>query len=254
MPVHPSAQSGFAAAATQYERGRPDYPGEAVEWMSDHLGLGPGKTVLDLGAGTGKLTRALQSTGARVLALEPVSEMAAILRQTAPQAEVVKATAERTGLADGSVAAATAGQSFHWFANPLALSEIRRVLRTRGGLGLIWNRRDLSYLVWAEIDRLIEPLRRTEPTYRDHAWRPVLDGSGLFSPLLGANFVSWHSVSPEELVDRVVSISFVACLPQADREQIAGEVLTLGRRCSQLPGGRLALPYATEAWVAYAID
>ena len=254
MRLHPSARVGFAAAATEYERGRPDYPVAAVEWLSAQLALGPEKTVLDLGAGTGKLTRALGSSGARIIALEPISEMATVIKHAAPQARVVTATAEHTGIASSSVDAATAGQAFHWFANSEALREIHRVLRPRGGLGLIWNRRDPRDPLWAEIDHLVEPLRLTEPAYRDHAWRPVLENSGLFSTLVAETFIHRPSVTLDQLVDRVLSISYVACRPKTDRELIAEQVAKLGQSYSGFEDGRVILPYSTEAWVAFAID
>ena len=125
------ASRGFGAAADAYERSRPDYPPQAVEGLIRRLDLRPGRTVLDVGAGTGKLTRLLVPTGARILALEPVAEMRAKLVATTPGAEALDGLAEAVPLADASVDAAVCAQAFHWFDAPRALEELHRVLRRR---------------------------------------------------------------------------------------------------------------------------
>src|SRR5690349_17777512 len=124
MPVHDTARRGFASAAEVYEQSRPGYPEEAIQWLATELGLGPGRTVVDLAAGTGKLTRLLTSTGASVIAIEPVDEMREALERTTPQADARPGTAERTGLPDASADAVTVAQAFHWFDGPAALAEI----------------------------------------------------------------------------------------------------------------------------------
>src|SRR5438105_7464268 len=129
--VHPDARS-FGSAADKYERGRPDYPLAAVEWLAAELGLGAGRTVLDLAAGTGKLTRQLLPTGSRVIAVEPSAEMRAVLEASLLEVEALDGTAESIPLPDGSVDAITVAQAFHWFKLPDALEEMRRVLRPAG--------------------------------------------------------------------------------------------------------------------------
>jgi ubiquinone/menaquinone biosynthesis C-methylase UbiE len=112
--LHP-ATTGFSAAADAYERGRPGYPEEAMAWVAERLGLGPGRDVLDLAAGTGKLTRALVPFGARVIAVEPIDEMREHLFAALPDIEAFDGTAESIPLPEGSVDAVTCGQAFHWF-------------------------------------------------------------------------------------------------------------------------------------------
>lgn len=125
----------FHRAAEEYERGRPGWPPEVL----DLLPVADEATVLDLGAGTGKLTRVLAARYARVIALEPLSELRAILDERVPQAEALPGVAEAIPLGEASVDAVFTGQAFHWFANDVAVAEIARVLRPGGVLARLWN-------------------------------------------------------------------------------------------------------------------
>jgi ubiquinone/menaquinone biosynthesis C-methylase UbiE len=130
----------FGQVADSYDRGRPGWPAAAIEWT-----LGPDPLdVLDLGAGTGKLTAALLAAGHRVAALEPSAEMRAILVERSPAATAIEGRAEEIPLADGSVDAVVAGSAFHWFDRGPALAEVARVLRPPGVFGLLGNRFDTS--------------------------------------------------------------------------------------------------------------
>ena len=133
-PVHQAAAIGFDRAADAYERSRPSYPPEAIECIRAELAIGVGSRVLDLAAGTGKLTRLLIPLGATLVAIEPVAGMRRILQTLHPQLDVRDGTAEAIPLDDGSLDAVTCAQAFHWFDGPKALAEIRRVLRPGGGL------------------------------------------------------------------------------------------------------------------------
>lgn len=130
----------FGSVAEQYERGRPSYPRSALRWL---LGEMP-RDVVDLGAGTGKLTSALVAAGHRVVAVEPVAEMRTILLERVPEATVVPATAEDTGLPETSADAVVAGAAFHWFDRQRTFPEIARILRPHGTLGLLGNGFDAS--------------------------------------------------------------------------------------------------------------
>src|SRR5207247_3916719 len=127
-PIHRAARVGFQVGARQYERGRPDYPGTAVRALVEHLRIGPGSVVLDLAAGTGKLTRQLAPAGPRLVAVEPVEAMRATLARTVPGVWAVGGRAEAIPLAGGSVDAAVVAQAFHWFDPDAALAELHRVL------------------------------------------------------------------------------------------------------------------------------
>jgi ubiquinone/menaquinone biosynthesis C-methylase UbiE len=163
--LHPTAEQGFGRAAAQYERARPGYPQAALEHLARRLGLGPGRTVIDLAAGTGKLTRPLLAGGSEVIAVEPVAAMRAALPR---EATVFDGTAEHIPLAAGAADAVTVGQAFHWFDGDAALAEIHRVLRHGGALALIWNRR-LDDPVNRAIDALLAPHRPGAPTHSDAA-------------------------------------------------------------------------------------
>jgi SAM-dependent methyltransferase len=128
----------FGAVADTYERARPSYPDAAVDWLLP----AEARTVLDLGAGTGKLTRSLAARGLEVVAVEPVAEMRASLAGSLPEVRVLEGTAEAIPLPDDSVDAITVAQAWHWVDPEKATLEAARVLRPGGTLGLIWNRRD----------------------------------------------------------------------------------------------------------------
>jgi len=241
--LHPATR-GFGLAADVYERGRPDYPAPAIEWLVDRLGLRPGRTVVDLAAGTGKLTRLLVSSGAEVIAVEPIAEMRALI----PGARAIEGTAEAIPFTDGSVDAVTVGQAFHWFRDEEALAEIHRVLRTGGGLGLIWNTRDQSDPVQAAVSEIIDPLGRDTPRRRKRDWCDVIDASDLFTPCETAQFDYEQVVDEDGLVERFISTSFVAAAPADVRADIEARLRGLARE----HGTPVRLPYVTELYVAFS--
>ena len=161
------AEQGFAADAQAYDRGRPGYPCEAITTLCSCLNLGPTVKVVDLGAGTGKLTRLL-IPHADMVAVEPVPAMRDVLAKSAPSTRVLDGSAEAIPLEDGSADVITVGQAFHWFSSAAALEEMHRVLKPHGQLGLIWNLRDESVQWVSEISyvfvlfRLQNQRRNTE--------------------------------------------------------------------------------------------
>ena len=163
MNVDPVAQTAYGREAKVYERVRPSYPPDAIAWLTRELGLRGGVTVVDVGAGTGKLTRALAETGARVVAVEPVPEMAARLREI--DVDVVVAAAEALPLSDASADAITVAQALHWFDLSRALAEFARVLRSDGLLALAWNRPDVQDPLQAGLAALLRGRgSRTDPS------------------------------------------------------------------------------------------
>jgi SAM-dependent methyltransferase len=222
VQLHPAAQ-GFQTAGERYERARPDYPPQAIDWLIDGLGLAdrPQARVLDIGAGTGKLTRPLLERGLAVIAVEPIAGMRAQLERSAPAADIRPGQAEALPLADAEVDAIVAGQAFHWFANHTALAEFARVLRPGGRLGLIWNRRDPDQPLQQAITRLVAPYRRRTPALASGAWRAVFDAAAPFAPMLERHAASVQRLDADALADRILSISFVAALGDDERRRIA---------------------------------
>jgi SAM-dependent methyltransferase len=249
--LHEAAAQGFSRAAVAYDEGRPTYPADAVSRLARELRLGPGRVVLDLAAGTGKLTALLVGTGADVLAVEPVAEMRSMLEHALPGVRAFPGTAEAIPLPAGSVDAVTVGQAFHWFRGGEALAEIHRLLRPGCGLGLIWNDRDTGVAWVGRLTELMEPHRGDTPGYRSVSWRDALDRSHLFGPLAHAETRHVHRLTPEGVVARVASVSFVAALPEIERERLLADVHDLLANDPETRGRDvLGLPYRTDVYWA----
>ncbi len=243
--VHEAAAEGFARGAGAYERGRPSYPPEAVSWLAEQLGLAPGRRVLDLAAGTGKLTRLLASTGASLIAVEPVAEMRSALAELAPGVDVRAGTAEAIPLPDASVDAVVIAQAFHWFASEQALAEIARVLTPTGRLGLVWNRRDLTLPLQAAISEIIEPHRGSTPSFMTGNWREPVQHTRLFVGTSEHQVRYEQALTIDQLIDRVLSVSFIAALSPSARDEVEREVRALAQHHDDRP---LRLGYVTELY------
>ena len=230
--------TSFGGVADLYERARPGYPREAVVWLA-----GDARRVVDLGAGTGKLTRELAALGYDVVAVEPSREMAERLRAAVPGAVALEGSAESIPLLDGSADAVLAGQAFHWFDAPLALAEIARVLRPQGTLGLVWNQRD-DALPW--VARLSE-LIGSESEW-DHSSPPEIAESALYGEVEGELFRHAQQLDRQTLVELVSSRSFTATMDPEERSALLDRV---GRLYDETAGaGGLVLPYVTRAFRA----
>jgi ubiquinone/menaquinone biosynthesis C-methylase UbiE len=242
LTVHPLAAAGFAAAAEVYERARPSYPQDAVDWIVERADLRPGRVVVDLAAGTGKLTRLLVASGADLVAVEPVAEMRAKLEDVVPGVEALPGTAERLPFADGSVDVVTVAQAFHWFDHEKALAELHRVLRADGLLVLVWNSRDLDDPLQRELEELLAPVRDGPPAQQETAWRAPLQATALFGPIETCRFRYEQAFTAEQLVDRVRSTSFVATMRPLDRDELLVRVRALTHGLAE----PFAFPYLTE--------
>jgi ubiquinone/menaquinone biosynthesis C-methylase UbiE len=242
--VFKTALEGFGRGASAYERGRPGYPKAAVDWICERLQIGPENTVVDLGAGTGKFTRLLEPSGAKLYAVEPSAGMREQLEIAVPSATVLDASAEAIPLAAGVVDAVTAAQSFHWFATDRVLAELQRVLRPGGGLALVWNRRDMKDPLQLRLEKIIARYRAATPAHENDRWKDIMRSTTRFSPIGQREFGYEQLLDRGGLVDRVLSISFMAALPERSRDAIAREVKVAAGDASQF-----RLPYLTEAYL-----
>jgi len=252
--LHPAVH-GFDRSAESYERGRPGYPPEALAYLRDALGLRPGDRVLELGAGTGKFTRAMDPWAARRIAVEPIPGMRAVFVRATPGAELLTARAETLPVRSGAVHAVVAAQSFHWFRQPETLREIHRVLRPGGALGLVWNRRDESVPWVKELGTLIDAEAGDIPRTRSEAWRSAFESAGGFGPIASSQFPHIDPLPRDRVIDRVLSISAIGLLPPERQRALADRVQEILARDPYLARAEtVPFPYRTEVYVARRLD
>jgi ubiquinone/menaquinone biosynthesis C-methylase UbiE len=248
--INSSAAQGFQAGADAYERGRPDFPAEAVKFLIQNLNINPGSRVLDLAAGTGKLTRRLVPTGAKLTAVEPVEGMRRKFSALLPGVEILEGTAEAIPLPSESLDTVVVAQAFHWFDGPRALAEIHRVLKPGGRLGLVWNIRDESVDWVGQLSRIINAYEEATPRFKTMEWKRVFEATPLFTPLEKRSFPHLQKGGIEMVDDRATSVSFIAALPTPDREKVAEQVRTLLATHPQTQGRtEFEIPYNTEVYV-----
>jgi SAM-dependent methyltransferase len=218
LPVSAEQARSFDRVAVEYERGRPGWPPEVL----DLVPVPDGATVLDLGAGTGKLTRVLAARYAKVIALEPLAELRAILEERVPQAEALPGVAEAIPLGEGSVDAVFTGQAFHWFANDVAVAEIARVVRAGGVLARLWNEaiepNPLPPDYRARLDELYEAM--TPPPVPDD----LFDGTP-FGEIHEGEVEHEHRSSRDDVLAFSASTSWIA--NRDDRDEVLAELASL---------------------------
>ena len=233
--MHPTAEAGFGSEADRYERSRPGYPAEAVTHLVE---LADG-LVLDLGAGTGKLTRDLVDAGLDVVAAEPVEGMRSHLRRHSTR--VVGAVAEALPFADGVFSLVTVGQAWHWFDGRAASAEVDRVVDAGGALASIWNTRtrdeEWTDRLWSMMDEIERDAPwRTRGSQQDNQpgepWREVDRRA----------YDNVVETTPDVMVDRMASASHVGALPEGDKDAFLEEV----RRVVEEVEGPLRVRYRTE--------
>jgi ubiquinone/menaquinone biosynthesis C-methylase UbiE len=221
-PVDAAART-FDDTAELYERARPGWPIEAIR----DLGIPRAATVLDLGAGTGKLTRILVEHFDRVVAVEPLDGMRALLTSLVPQADAIKGHAETIPLADDSCDAVFCAENFHWFDGDLALEQIGRVLRPGGNLILLWNvpakPTEPSITAAADLLQRRGSSERAVARYDSGEWRQPFLGSP-FERLREAHYLHSQSVDRDELLAYFASMSWIAVLPERERRDLLEEV------------------------------
>ncbi|MCW3020111.1 MAG: putative S-adenosylmethionine-dependent methyltransferase [Solirubrobacterales bacterium] len=229
----------FGRVAGEYERGRPGYPPEAIEWL---LGSRP-LEVLDLGAGTGKLTRALLEAGHRVTAVEPLDAMRAILSSELPAARALAGAAENLPLADASVDAVAVGSAFHWFDESAALAEIARVLRPPGVLGLLGNAFEVSSPWVARVREILGPPAIERPGH----WPSVVDLRERFADIADREFPHEQRIDRAGLRDLASSRSGLALMDDGQRATVLAGLDRLWEQEPELLGRKdVLLPWRTR--------
>jgi SAM-dependent methyltransferase len=260
VTVHHAAGVGYQRAAGVYESSRPSYPLAALAALADALPLEAGRTVVDLGAGTGKFTRLLALTGAEVLAVEPVKEMRERLAELLPGVAVNAGTAEASGLPGGCADAVVAAQSWHWFEETAALAEVERLLRPGGALVLVWNTFDTSvpwmrdfqdiYFRLAPRDLPSPPLAAGlgEPDPSAH-WRKGFESRPGWGPIEERHWPNPHSTTVADIVERMMSSSHIAVLDAPAQARVRAEVeAVLGAHDATRVGGAIEMPYMTDVY------
>jgi len=221
----------FGRAAREYELGRPEWPEELLDRVVSELGLGPDAAVLDLGAGTGKLTRSLVPRFARVVAVEPDDAMRAVLEEVVPGAEALAGRGESIPLGDAEVDAVFTAEAFHWFASDESVSEIARVPRPRGALVILWNigieYDDMGEEAEAAIEAAFE--RGGAPgigRVLSGEWRPPVE-AGPFEPLRDAEVERDLVNTRDEWIANMLSVSSIAHQPDEERAAFAARLRQL---------------------------
>ncbi len=238
-------RAGFESGSDIYERARPSYPDEAVDLLVETADLVAGRRVLDLAAGTGKMTRQLHERHLACVAAEPSPSMREVFSRVVPGVPLVGATAERIPLGDATVDAVVVAQAFHWFDPPTALAEVARVLRPRGWLVLIWNERDESVPLVQELVRISKwDTMAPYPIGKDFG--ADIDQSGRFEAVQRTKlpFTQWLDLPT--FVGQVASRSYVQVLPDGDQRALLDEVEAFAAGLPQ----PIAMPYVTDLFCA----
>ncbi len=242
--VHESASAGYQRQSSVYASVRPSYHPDLVDRFVEMFGNG---AVVELGAGSGIFTSQLVASGCVPTAVEPVSEMRERLHRAVPQVVVVDGSAEATGLEVSSVDTVVAAQAFHWFDHPRALDEIDRILRSGGHLVCLWNVRDENVPWVANYTEIVDRYAGDTPRYRTMEWRRAIDDDERFEPVGEWELENPVSATPDQVVDRALSTSFIAALDEST-QRTALEAI---RAVTDDLGPTFDYPYRSElqAWV-----
>ena len=242
-PATGSRARSFGTVAEAYDRGRPAYPEEAVTWLTG----GEAKVVLELGAGTGKLTRQLVDAGHAVFATDPDEAMLEVLRERVPEVSAKVATAEDIPANDRSVDVVVVAQAFHWFDHEASLPEIARILKPGGHVALVWNSRD-ERIPW--VRRMGDLLGRQDSNTSSSQ---QLVHSDLFGFMEETSFKHWQEVNRESILDLARSRSSYLVMDAAEQEEHLADVRAFYADYGRGMDG-MQIPYVTRCYRAVVID
>ena len=248
--LHPSAQIGFSTTADLYQKARPSYPDDIVNWLRDTLKLVTTSHVVDLGAGTGKFIPYIKQISQHITAVEPIAEMLEQLQQQHPDVKAVQTDSQNLTLAQESVDAIICAQSFHWFSDEASLNEMYYILKPHAHLGLIWNQRDTSVSWVKKIADLLATYEGDTPRFHQGTWCEVFEDSRLFELESKHLLPFLHSGTVEKVVvQRLLSTSFIAALSPKRKDAFRQKILDiiqaeLGKGAEDL----IDFPYLTHAY------
>jgi SAM-dependent methyltransferase len=220
--VHEAAAAGFGRDASTYQRARPSYHPDLVARFIGRYGSG---AVLEIGAGTGIFTRQIVDRGVSVVAVEPVEEMRRRLLDAVPGLDVRDGSAEQLPVETGSFDSVVVAQSFHWFDLQPALDEIHRALRRGGHLVTVWNVKDGEVAWFKKYMEIVERYAGDTPRHADMRWRAAIDADQRYELVDDWCIDHPRRTDKAGIVSRALSTSFVAALPDADRDSVAAEIL-----------------------------
>lgn len=254
--LHPAAQQGFALGANLYQQVRPSYPQEIDIFLQDQLQVPLNSNIVDLGSGTGKFLPHLLKLTTQLIAVDPVANMLAQLKQLYPHVETIQARSEQLPLHDQCADLVSCAQSFHWFANLQSLKEIHRILKPQGHLLLIWNQRDISVNWVNALAKMILPFEGDTPRFHNQDWRQVFTDTDLFQLTHEQKFHHTHVGTVEQVVSkRLLSTSFIAAMPTEQQQQLKTQfeqlVLEYTNKHAQ---DEIEFPYCTHVYVYQKVE
>ena len=254
--LHPAAQKGFSSAAELYQQVRPNYPQEVVNWLKEDLNLDQSSKAVDLGAGTGKFLTYLKQATSHIIAVEPVTEMLEQLKIVHPEVQTLQAKSDQILLDSGSIDAVLCAQAFHWFANLETLTEIYRILKPQGHLGLVWNQRDESVAWVKALADLLATLEGDTPRFHSGQWNLAFEDQSLFKLESTQTYTQLQTGTVENVVSkRLLSTSFIAAMSEHEqlklKQKFEDIVFEYTGKKSQ---DEIIFPYVTYAYNFSKLD
>ena len=245
--IHSDAQKGFSRSGNLYDGGRADYPHTAISQLLQGLNVSESSKVLELAAGTGKFTKQILPYVQNIIAVEPVYEMRKKFSKQLPDIQIVDGTAEKIPFADSTFDFVFVATAFHWFDYEKAIQEIHRVLKPKGGLGLIWNTwsKDIIPPWLKEIREVIEPYSKKAPRYKSMQWREAFYKTTLFTPLEERVYGHPVRLDINGVCNRMLSISFIAALPEEQFKEVERQLRTILKK-HKTPQDYFEMPYQTD--------